>query len=80
MGEFGTMRRRVQKVQRKTSEVQHFFFEPACNRSIVPLAHFALCPKLDIHGTDLSYTLQKVLNRGLSLAISAITNREINEL
>jgi hypothetical protein len=22
--------------------------------------HFTLCPKLDIHGTDLSYTLQKV--------------------
>ncbi len=44
----------------KTSEVQHFFSEPACNRSIVPPAHFTLCPKLDIHGTDLSYTLQKV--------------------
>jgi hypothetical protein len=62
MGEFGTVRRRVQKlqVQWKTFEVQHFLFELACNRSIVPPAHFTLCPKLDIHGTDLSYTLQKV--------------------
>jgi len=84
MGEFGTVRRRVQKLQAalfshflcifyhkcnpslaekkgvKKSEVQHFFSKPACNRSIVPPAHFTLCPKLDIHGTDLSYTLQKV--------------------
>jgi hypothetical protein len=143
MGEFGTVRRRVQKlqVQWKTFEVQHFFSEPACNRSIVPPVHFTLCPKLDIHSTDLSYTLQKVaktpwkvtersgaflsshqgrhrrrfpssnssghnkrtailllltrlwrwmtkyaistrivLNIGLSLAISTITDREINEL
>ncbi len=62
MGEFGTVRRMVQKlqVQWKTSEVQHFFSEPACNRSIVLPTHFTLCPKLDIHGTDLSYNLQKV--------------------
>jgi hypothetical protein len=63
MGEFGTVRRRVQKlqVQWKTSEVQHFFSKPACNQSIVLLAHFTLCPKLNIHSTDLSYTLQKVV-------------------
>jgi len=34
-----------------------FFSEPACNWSIIPPAHFTLCPKLDIHGIDLSYTL-----------------------
>jgi len=83
MGEFGTVRRRVQKLQAalfshflcifiikathlwqrkrvKKFEVQHFFSEPACNQSIVPPAHFTLCPKLDIHSTDLRYTLQKV--------------------
>jgi hypothetical protein len=83
MGEFGTVRRRVQSCRllffshflcifyhqgnpslaEKKGE-KHLksstFFEPACNRSIVPPAHFTLCPKLDIHGTDLSYTLQKV--------------------
>ncbi len=49
-----------QRKRVKKSKVQHFFSEPACNRSIVPPAHFTLCPKLDIHGTNLSYTLQKV--------------------
>jgi hypothetical protein len=68
MGEFGTVRRKVQKLQSalffpiflaffiikathlwqrkrvKKSEVQHFFSEHACNRSIVPLANFTLCP------------------------------------
>jgi hypothetical protein len=62
MGKFGIVRRRVQKlqVQWKTSEVQHFFSEPACNQSIVLPTHFTLCPKLDIHDIYVSYTLQKV--------------------
>jgi hypothetical protein len=124
MGEFGTVRHRVQKLhaalffpiffafliikatrlwQRKRvkkSEVQHFFSEPACNQSIVPRTHFTLCHKLDIHGyrselhsaegcgdpleshgTFWSLLHQNVvLNKGLSLPISTITDREINEL
>jgi len=28
----------------KKYEVEHFFSEHACNRSIVPPAHFTLCP------------------------------------
>ncbi len=81
MGEFGTVRRRVQKLQaalfshflcifdhqgnpslaekkgEKHLKSSTFFSEPACNWSIIPPAHFTLCPKLDIHGIDLSYTL-----------------------
>jgi hypothetical protein len=81
MGKFGTTKRRVQKlqVQSKIFEVQHFFFEPACNRSIVPPTHFTLCPKLDIHGTNLSYIMQKVAKTPWKV-ISTIIDREINEL
>ncbi len=43
----------------KTSEVQHFFSEPTCNWSIVPPAHFTLCPKLDIQNFHHNWSRNK---------------------